>query len=529
MLMPTSVASAQLPPAPEAVRAQIRASIRRVSAQTGILVDPLIAQGIAQNALIFSRNLCFPPPAGEREICAATIGTPSVIDRIMTTYLIEMATRRPADIETLASRLGKAVDVDIGDAGWPHTEPNEVGVIVLPATARTMPVAMQNASGPIALGSNGKLVLVRPGRHTFVFGSGEAAARSTVSVAALQRVLTQGMSALVGNAVGRVDAPNIDCTQQKAFQYVGPLSMYNWGRGSIVEAAATRRANLSPFAMQPAIDIHITQQTVGTCDSRCASGLSIAFARAIAVWRGGCERCGGNMLAVIRVGQRVWLDVRAADRLRAVAAGRLTAADLDLSKPISSEIQRVFASNTGAASVSYDQIDGDQALTATVCALPGTGAPWVAPLKAALCGGGTPATGFGPLRPTLALRDSDTSCGSAATFIACGVPGGGIQVAMAGSRFVISLSDGTRMAIGPADGESVSLRTVIIHEVGHWFGIPHSETAGTNAVLDLMSETYDPNHLCLTAASKVMLNNAADRRWTYAARDMMGLRRGRTR
>lgn len=520
---------AQLSPPSAQVEGQVRASIRRVANRTGILVDPLVAKALTQNALIFSGNFCYDPQPGERGNCPATLGTPPVLDQIVTAYLTEMVQRRPAEIETLASRLAKAVGDDISRAGWPSTEPNEVGVVIVPATLRNSPIALQGASGPTALGSGAHYLLVRPGRHTLIFGSGASLTRQTVAISALGRVALQGYpsaasAVLSSTAIGRVDAPNLNCRDEPQPQYSGPLAFFNWGRASYAENEAVRRSNLTPFASQPAVEIRVTEETAGTCNRSCLTGLSIAFARAIAVWRGGCERCGGNMLAVIKIGRNVWLDIRAADRLRALAAGRISNTDLDLSRPLASEIQRTFAGQRGAATVSYDQVDNDSALTTQVCSSDSLPTPWFAPLQAALCRPGN--ASFGPLRPTLALKNNGTSCGAAEDFIACGLPGGGIELTLAGSRYAIPLPDGSRTALGASNGEEIRLSSVLVHEVGHWFGVPHSEAAGPAAYLDVMSQTYDSHRTCLSGASKIMLNNAADKRWTYAARNVMGLRRG---
>lgn len=520
-----SVAIAQLPPPQGSVEALVRASIRRVAAQTGILVDPLITQAMTQNALIFTGNFCYPPPAGLPEPCSATINKPVVLDRIVNDYLTDLVQRRPTQVETLAARLARRVGDDIGRAGWPDHEPNEVAVVSVPAPLQHEPVALQGASGPTTLGARARFILVRPGRHVLVFGTGTSIMRQVVSVTALGRVALQpgASGSQMAALVGRVDAPSLNCPNEPTAEHIGPLAIFNWGRGRYAERATLRQANLTAFATQPAIAIRVVEETAGTCNRYCLRGFSVAFARAIAVWRGGCERCGGNMLAVIKIGNNVWLDVRAADRLRALAARRLTTNDLDLTKPLASEIQRTFAGQQGAARVSYDQADSDPALSAIVCATPSAPAPWFGPLKSALCSASV--IGFGPLRPTLALRNAQMSCGAPEDFLACGVPGGNVEITLTGSRYSIPLPDGTRAAIGASGGQAMNLSTVLVHEVGHWFGVPHSEVAGGNAVLDIMSQTYDPRRACLSSASNIMLNNAADKRWSYTARSMMGLRR----
>lgn len=74
---------------------------------------------------------------------------------------------------------------------------------------------------------------------------------------------------------------------------------------------------------------------------------------------------------------------------------------------------------------------------------------------------------------------------------------------------------------------SVDLRHVVLHEVGHWFGVPHVDTVAGGAYKDVMTSVPEDGKPCVSAASLIMLNNATDLRWKYRVLEGGGLRRPR--
>jgi hypothetical protein len=120
-----------------------------------------------------------------------------------------------------------------------------------------------------------------------------------------------------------------------------------------------------------------------------------------------------------------------------------------------------------------------------------------------------------------------TACGPAEDFIACGLPGLGIELAVDGSRFDIPSPDGARRLEhnAGADVAPIDIRLVVLHEVGHWFGVPHSDVAGARGIVDIMGATYGDGKLCVSGQGMAMLNNASDTRWPYRVTQGNGLRR----
>lgn len=515
---------------PADVKARLTASVARSAGRLGYALDPAITEGIANNAFFFSSNFCASPTGpGHVDNCAATLGAPAVLDRLVSAMLQEMATTRPAEIQTIAGRLANAVGTSMAQAGWPDYMSNQVAVVTLPAELRSTTIALQTAGGPVVLGRNAQLILLSPGSHSLLLTlpDGTRQMRS-VQLAALSRtalspVAPPGASQSAG--LGRIDPPNAAC-QPVNLRFEGPYAFFNWGRALIDQDAAARAANLTTFATQRALDIRIFEQPRGLCTGDCLNALSIAFAQAIAVWRSGCDRCTGNSLATIRIGRSVWLDARAVSRLRLLRGNRLPARSLDLTTPVVGEVetQRVNWAFMGpsAALVSYIQVDGDPEISGALCALADNAAPWVGASKTLLCAGGSGVAG--PLRPIVMVRSDATSCGPAADFIACAVVGGNVELALEGTRFQFQ---GTRgpFELGTPGGFPVNGFQVVLHEVGHWFGLPHVQDVSQAPILDIMSN--DMGGGCISEGSLVMLNNAADRRWQFRVSGNQGLRRPR--
>ena len=175
--------------------------------------------------------------------------------------------------------------------------------------------------------------------------------------------------------------------------------------------------------------------------------------------------------------------------------------------------------------VTYEEATGDVELTRQLCALRGAVAPWVQGAQAFLCRG--VAAPSMALRPTLTLKPGDTQCGSARAFIACGLPGGNIEVTAQDAIYTIQTPRGPEVLMTSEQGARVDMRSVILHEVGHWFGVPHAQIAGAGAVLDIMGETLGDGRTCVSGQATLMMNNASDLRWPYRVTEGSGLRRPR--
>ncbi|MBK8630137.1 MAG: hypothetical protein IPN84_07990 [Sphingomonadales bacterium] len=487
-------------------------SLGRVSVSAGIFFDPLLMNEILVQSDNFAVNYC--PKnigLGETNWCMIKLFKSSGVDKMMTDFMKNIVQNRSIYTNNNINIKNSKYDINY----WPPLggEPSLVAVIEVPESLVSKQVSLQGAAGPIVLGKGARYLIVRPGLNTIIFGTGAAAIHQTVAVQARARLALSGTADQIPVRLGRIIPLDLaHCAQRPPPPPVSDkLSHPLYWRASNLrkrESDDVRLKNLAPFATQAGLEVSVAIDGNGVCTERCINGLGIAFVRSIATWRENCSACDSNMFSVIKIGPNTWLDVRVIDLIGQMGEGKLSATAMNL-RP--------------SGVISYDQVDDNAELIANVCTTSSLPTPWFAPLKAALCTRGSMGIGF--LRPELALRGNQTACGEAKDFIACGVPGGKVEVALSGSRFSIPLADGSYTEIGSSDGQPIDLTSVLFHEVGHWLGVPHSETAGKEAVLDVMSETYDPRRTCISSASVIMLNNATDRRWPYSTKSFTGLRR----
>jgi len=340
---------------------------------------------------------------------------------------------------------------------------------------------------------------------------------------------TSAASAITASTIGDIEAtPDLFCYALRSTRSSGPTAVFNWGRDSFGESKSVQLANQAPFTRKTGLDIRVVNQTTISCGNACLSGFGIAFAQAVAAWRGGCERCSPNALTVLRLGGRVWLDSRAAGRLRRVAAGEV-GVPLDLRKPQPEELEGLIAAPTMSVPqtsvVGYSEVTGDAAVRRALCVQAASTAAWVVTAQSMLCAG-TPAAGDTLTTPTVLLKPGATRCGPDA--IACGLPNAGIEITLDQIRYRIRAPTGVIFLGTATNGPAIDLRQVVLHEVGHWFGVPHSQVQGPGAVLDIMGETLGDGPACISAASMMMMNNASDLRWRYRISEGGGLKRPRS-
>lgn len=123
------------------------------------------------------------------------------------------------------------------------------------------------------------------------------------------------------------------------------------------------------------------------------------------------------------------------------------------------------------------------------------------------------------LSPELEITKGWTTCGEGA--IACAIPGGKIQIT---DKYTYWIKDdlATYILIGEMNDDVHNINTVLLHEVGHWFGLRHPETFKLN-YKDVMQGVINNDYTCVAAQSLMMLNNATDIRWPYRAKENQGL------
>lgn len=489
---------------PQRVRAILAPAVARAAQAENLIVDPRIVDQMVQSLGIYVFNFCSTPA----EDCANRVTPGSTdIESAVKAHLRALRELPASPVQVFGDRLAHG---KFPLLGWPTHQLAEGGLVALPQRLHAVDINMHFATGVIPLGQ-GRSLLALPGPITLEATLDEKTERWTVSVP-LGKTVTldvDGRSTLVARPLQPL--PSAMCKQSAAIPYRGPLSLFNQGRATFAEEPQVRTANEARYLGQHAIDIRVTTKGDVTCSFTCQYALSALFADAVATWRAGCVRCAPNALVAMRANSLLWIDWRIARRLRVAASGK--AIDLDLSKSDLDE-------GPPASMQLFADLSADEPVREQLCRTHPDAAPWVGTVQQIACEkptGGNGATKV--LRPSVELLSGITACGEGA--IACGLPAAGVQVSLRDYRYLLPGFVGTsEIVIGPnRSGEILDMRYVILHEVGHWFGVPHSQVAGADQFLDVMSQGYGEGQACLSGQSMRMLANAGDLRWEYRVKE----------
>ena len=513
--------------APPNVREAVHRAVAAVAASLRMGLDPSAIEEMTASAGIFAGNFC----TGQNDQaanarCEASLFRDPVLRRHVRDYLADAA-GGPAEIKSLGARLAEEIGGSFAQIGWPSHVANQLGVVELPSELVPAEVSLATATGSVRIATSAERLLLSGGAHRLtVTPASGTAVMATVSVMPRRRVaLNSSATPAAARTAGRLDPPaELFCYDRGGLKMDGPLAAFNWGRARLAD---TDTSYAAPISRTLAIDVRVEDRT-GQCGSECKVALGVAFAQAISVWRTGCTVCDANVLAVLGVGDLIWIDTRIASRLRLIHSG--TRVPLDLSQRRPEEFSRTVAAPSlsvpQTSIIGYEQVTADPFLRSTICKLTDAQANWVPSARHMACqssGGGGAVS-----RPTLRILSGGTQCGSGQDFLACGVPNAGIEIAAGDTRFTLQGAHGL-VAIGRSnDGLEVPLRDVIMHEVGHWFGVPHFDEIGVRDGADIMASMLGDGQACVSGASLTMMNNAMDLRWKWRVTEGRGLRRPRS-
>jgi len=239
-----------------------------------------------------------------------------------------------------------------------------------------------------------------------------------------------------------------------------------------------------------------------SCDDECQGALSLLFADSVATWKMGCQRCERDALVMLKTPSKAWLDRRLARRLRMISAGRTVSLDPE-----------DYVEGDGGDSFSpLADLAAEPEVASQLCAVRPDAARWVQSVQFVLCEPmAQPPRGI--LQPKVRLLAGPTTCGKEA--VACGLPEAGIEISFANYRFALPHVTGGGEMIAGTTGDVLDLRAVVLHEVGHWFGVPHAEVGATDGYLDIMADAYGAGSQCVSPHSLRLTANAGDTRWPF--------------
>jgi hypothetical protein len=493
------------------VRSLVEAATSQVSSRRRLLIDPRIVDQMTASANLYAQNLC----EAQGEDCGKTLRDTNALGQHVDAYLAEVSNLGVRTARSLGDRLSRG---RLAMAGWPANVPIDYGWVDVPYELQKHDYFVRLGSDLVALGNGGQAILALPGAFevTAQKGGDSRAIRLKVeSRRSIALTTTEQAKAATGPAALR-PSPNVFCSVS-APPYRGPFSLFNSGRATISESIESRRANEAPHVHQFGLSIDIRNESSIKCDIVCRQAISTLFAEAVAAWRSGCSRCDTNAMSVLSAYGTTWIDWRIGRRLREIAGGSVV--PLDLAKPQPGEAETVTASPMGGTSAGihhYMNASADPAIKEALCRLPSGAAPWVPAARSQLCGAGMATPEI--LRPVIVLKNAETECGNSA--VACALPYQKVEINFREYRYAVSTGTAAgEFVIGTRNsGEVLELRKIILHEVGHWFGVPHAGIAKEEQFLDIMASQYGAGEDCISPHSLRLLTNAADMRWEYRIR-----------
>lgn len=482
------------PTNPKQLRESIATAATEAANKRGLLLDPKIVDQMFASAIICEVE------------CLRAAADKAFLYRIADAYIANLQQLLSGEFPSFGDRLSGG---RLALYGWPPNTRADVGIARIPDPLSQARFFIRNATELIPLGQGARSILLMIGPVELLSEIDGLKQRYSVNVPRLGTVALSSQTA--GSTAGGVlDAgQSIFCNSPgKPITYTGPLALFNDGRAKM----ETKPSDLAPYVNQVVLGISVVKDADVKCDQRCTNAIASLFAQAIATWRNGCNRCDPHAMAVVQVQGTTWLDWRLARRVRLFESQPFI--PLDLKKPLEGEAEAAPPSPMGGQGRGinhYINISDDIKLKQAICRLQDS-ASWVAPVQRSMCGSQSDNLGR-ILRPYVELRNRATTCGEIA--VACGLPNDRVEINLKRYRFVVPVSDGAgEVRIGDDSAISVfQMQKVVMHEVGHWFGVPHAEVVQSDKFLDVMSENYSDGENCISEQSLRMLANASDLRW----------------
>ena len=242
------------------------------------------------------------------------------------------------------------------------------------------------------------------------------------------------------------------------------------------QAAGTPRI---PFASRSAIDIQI-EDTDNPLDSVALERISLYIVEALGTWNAACFSCATNNLLLIKVGRDFYLNSIVASAYRQAKKANLrpeVMADLDL---IVASMRR----NASASGIQFEKLaDADPAIEALCSGIQGWHDPHLGivriELSCPIAGDKVQAEALARVGVRLRTKlpaDCDPKLKPDPSIVACGGEQG-VDLNTADFKFLAHNSSEVLFGQGEI---SIDLLKVVIHEVGHWIGLPH--LAGNNVM-----------------------------------------------
>jgi len=263
------------------------------------------------------------------------------------------------------------------------------------------------------------------------------------------------------------------------------------------------------------------------CDHKCRSAVTHAVLTAFGLWRSGCSRCSSENMKAISINGSFWVDNISLEKWQ-------YAIDNGFFDPVEdpNKISRRSYRPRGAQPVvnfvnvknnstvekicnARDAINIEPEIEATLCDTN---------QKMKLCKTDS------CLNLPIKIGQSQSDCKMNANTVACATPD--LSVGLNSDDFLFSydfnndqISHGVEFGTRRTGMKAVSLLYTIVHEVGHWFGLPHDEFINEAWPVNIMSNGLKrEKDWCVSEWNLIQLDNSVDLEWGYRLHNNLGLK-----
>lgn len=497
---------------PNEINKLVNDSVEKYTNLKKIAVDPIVIDEIVQSITEFDTNFCGTYQTPE---CSKNFDDRGVFFNILSDYLNEIVKDLHPEIRSIGARLAEGTFTRIGKS---EMISSSASLIKIPNRFKNSKIFKKSATKLYYLGENINVAILAPGNNSIVIKSdGKSDEFKFLLKPNIRQNLIQGGLSNSDSTEALIPREGAFCYKQYPDKLEGPLAFFDWGRH---KSTNDQNQHLADYARLSNVNIKISIDNKINCDEKCKYNLGALFAEAISVWRSGCGRCNQNALVFIKTDAGSWLDSRIVSRINHKSK------NLDLNKELSTDPQYKISPGRfyiGKKIVYYEGIS-KQTLEA-ICNLSDSDAPWVDSVQSLSC---NPVTNEdrNEIKASIHLINGDTNCGSLA--IGCGLPDNKIQINLGRYYYQFMTNNDEVISLGTPNDvivNSYDLWTVIFHEVGHWFGVPHpDEIIKDGLENDIMKSEYllNADTECVTGQTLILLNNASDLRWKYRLKSDQG-------